>query len=540
MRKGGRFGWRQARSLPSSKRRARDSERGQVLVSAYFALAFMVFGIAGFVVDVGRLYIGYHQLLASTDAAALAGGEAMAYASEDAIQVATQYSSTTTTGADAATGVNPHGLMTNLQITVTPVCLTTVTSAPFNIPCVGDGKYNAIRVTQTATLQMTLAKFFGTTSLPVSTTATASMAGVPTVPFNIAIVLDATLSQNSVDGNCGAGTTEMQCELNGVQALLQELWPCTGGGACSISNGMSTNSFDRVALFTFPALSTTTASVDANCTSPITSAGASRYGYGYSSSFGYYSMLPQTAWPTIPSAVPYSFPAAGASSYSPTSSTGTYQVTPFLSDYRTSDTALTLNTGSGSQVSTIANAVGAVSGCGSMTPPNYDGDYGTYYAGVIYAAQAALMAEQVAYPGSQNILMLLSDGNATAPQQNGGITVMPSPATNSGKYPSWVNECHQAITAGQYATSQGTRVYSIAYGAESSGCASDSPNISPCYTMQNIASAPSYFFSDYLQSGSGVDQNCVGTGATTTNLQQIFVNIYSTLAAARLIPNNLS
>jgi hypothetical protein len=58
--------------------------------------------------------------------------------------------------------------------------------------------------------------------------------------------------------------------------------------------------------------------------------------------------------------------------------------------------------------------------------------------------------------------------------------------------------------------------------------------------MQNIASSPSYFYSDYTQSGSGIDQNCVGTGATTTNLKQIFVNIYSTLAAARLIPNGMS
>jgi hypothetical protein len=525
----------------STVRRVHSSERGQVLISAYVALAVMIFGVAGFVIDVGRLYVSYHQLLASTDAAALAGGEALAYSTENAIQVATQYSSTTTTGANAAAGTNPHGAMSNLQITVTPVCLTTVTNAPFNIPCVGDGQYNAIRVTQTATLPMTLAKFFGTSSLPLSVTATASMAGVPTVPFNIAIILDATLSQASLDDDCGSGVTEMQCELDGVQVLLQELWPCTGGGNCNISNGVASNSFDRVALFTFPGLSTSTAAVDSGCTSPITAAGASKYGYGYSSSFGYYSMLPQTAWPTIPSAVPYSFPAIGASSYAPTSSTGTYQITPFLSDYRTSDTATTLNTGSGTPVSLLSNALGAVSGCGSMAPPNYDGDYGTYYAGVIYAAQAALVAEQAAYPGSQNILMLLSDGNATAPQQNGSsVYPMPSPATNKGTYPSWVNECHQAVTAGQYAASQGTRVYSIAYGSESSGCASDSPNISPCYTMQNIASSPSYFYSDYTQSGSGIDQNCVGTGATTTNLKQIFVNIYSTLAAARLIPNGMS
>jgi hypothetical protein len=365
------------------------------------------------------------------------------------------------------------------------------------------------------------------------------MAGVPTVPYNIAIILDGTLSQASSDDNCGTGVTEMQCELQGVQVLLQELWPCTGGGNCTISSGAASNSFDRVALFTFPGLSTATASVDSGCTSPITSTGARKYGYADDSTYGYYSMLPQTAWSTIPSAVPYAFPTVGATSYTPTTSTGTYQLTPFLSDYRTSDTSASLNTGSGATpASLLSNALGAVSGCGGMLPPNYDGDYGTYYAGVIYAAQSALVAEKAANPGSQNILMLLSDGDATAPQTEDGYPAMPPPATSNGTYPSYKDECHQAITAAQYATGQGTRIYSVAYGAESTGCTSDSPKISPCTTMQDIASSPKYFYSDYEQSGGGKDTSCVGTGATTSNLKQIFVDIYTTLAAARLIPNS--
>jgi hypothetical protein len=42
------------------------------------------------------------------------------------------------------------------------------------------------------------------------------------------------------------------------------------------------------------------------------------------------------------------------------------------------------------------------------------GGEGTYYAGVIYAAQAALTAEATANPGSQNIMILVSDGAATS------------------------------------------------------------------------------------------------------------------------------
>jgi hypothetical protein len=177
-----------------------------------------------------------------------------------------------------------------------------------------------------------------------------------------------------------------------------------------------------------------------------------------------------------------------------------------------------------------------------MIPPNYDGDIGTYYAGVIYAAQSALTAQQANYSGSKNVLILLSDGDATAPKSDDfyGTTVypMPSPATSNGTYPSYVNECAQAVTAAAYAASQGTRVYSIAYGSETSGCASDTSRITPCETMQRIASSPAYFYSDYAQSGSGIDQDCVGTGATTTSLQQIFAAVAGSLTVSRLIPNS--
>jgi hypothetical protein len=141
------------------------------------------------------------------------------------------------------------------------------------------------------------------------------------------------------------------------------------------------------------------------------------------------------------------------------------------------------------------------------------------------------------------VIILLSDGDANSPQTftSNGVTLhpMPSPATSNGTYPSWVNECNQAITAAQYAANQGTKVYSIAYGAETSGCTSDQTSITPCQTMQNIASSPGYFFSDYAQSGNS-NSNCVGTGATTTNLQQIFSYIYTSFTAARLIPNGTS
>jgi hypothetical protein len=254
---------------------------------------------------------------------------------------------------------------------------------------------------------------------------------------------------------------------------------------------------------------------------------------------------PVTPWSELPQAMAYSFPAAGASSYVPTQSnyatypmttgTATYQITNFLSDYRTSNSTKSLNPNS-----SLVQAAGAVIGCGSMAPPNYDGIFGTYYAGVLYAAQAALVAQKAVNPGSANVIILLSDGDATAPKTNGNNTVMGSPATANGQYPSWVGECGQAVVAAKYATSQGTLMYSVAYGSEPTGCTSDQnagsfPNITPCGTMSAMASAPQYFYSDYHQSAG--NSTCVA-GQPVTSLSGIFTAIAADLSTARLIPNN--
>jgi hypothetical protein len=52
--------------------------------------------------------------------------------------------------------------------------------------------------------------------------------------------------------------------------------------------------------------------------------------------------------------------------------------------------------------------------------------------------------------------------------------------------------------------------------------------------MQNIASAPQYFFSDYTATGSG---GCVSASQPTTNLNQIFTQIVANLTSPRLIPD---
>ena len=76
-----------------------------------------------------------------------------------------------------------------------------------------------------------------------------------------------------------------------------------------------------------------------------------------------------------------------------------------------------------------------------------------------------------------------------------------------------------------------------AYGAEASGCPTDTnPTITPCETMQQIASSPENFFSDYTATGGA--SSCVSAARPTSSLNEIFNEIAQDLTVARLLPNN--
>jgi len=508
--------------------RALKDQRGQMLP----VMALMLTGILGMAalsIDLGRAYVGSRELQASTNAAALAGAQSLPN-STAATAAANAYSS-------ASGDLNANANLPNVSMVVGYPkfeCLAALTGQ--GEACVAPSNANAIQVQQQSVMPMFFSRIFGKNSLTLTATSTASMRGAAPSPYNVAIIVDTTLSMSAQDDNCGA--TQITCALNGVQVLLNSLSPCAWSVAtCTVTNGFAANSVDRVALFTFPNVTVGTAAIDSSCTTPIPNPNGTN-GYLNNRSFGNYVMEPTPPWSGVPTGAPYSFPTAGASTYAPPSSptsTPTYQLTGFFSDYRASDTASVLNTGSA-----LVKAAGGKTNCGSVVPPNYDGDIGTYFAGALYAAQSALIAEQAANPGSQNVIILLGDGNADSPQSitTNGATVypMPSPATNSGTYPSYKNQCGQAVTAAQYATSKGTRVYAVAYGSLTSGCTTDtSPTTTPCLTLQAIASAPANFYSDYLQSGSG--STCYSAAQPTTNLSQIFTEIAADLTVSRLIPN---
>ena len=151
----------------------------------------------------------------------------------------------------------------------------------------------------------------------------------------------------------------------------------------------------------------------------------------------------------------------------------------------------------------------------------------------------------------RNVLIILSDGDANAPQtfNNGSrssptnvtVTGMPSPADASGNYPSYKSECVQGYNAAVAATGAGIRVYTVAYGSPTSGCSTDPStyngvNVTPCNVMYYMASAPQYFYSDYNQSAS--TSNCVSNSQSVTSLNDIFTSIAADLTVARLIPDN--
>jgi hypothetical protein len=121
-----------------------------------------------------------------------------------------------------------------------------------------------------------------------------------------------------------------------------------------------------------------------------------------------------------------------------------------------------------------------------------------------------------------------------------------------GHYPDYNDECQQAIMAAQSAAAAGTRVYAVAYGSEDSGCGVGGTDttlvatgtnasftagtLTPCITMENIASSLAYFYSDYNQSGSG--STCQDASHTVSTLADIFLAISADFTTPRLIPNN--
>ena len=457
-------------------------EAGQMLpVIAFMMVAILA--MTGFSVDLGRALYTHRQLQTSTDAAAMAGAQLLP--SSGAVVAAAQYSA-----LPGSLNAQPNlGNVTMVSGYPAIKCLATLTSQ--GQACVAPGNGNAIAVKQQVTIPLFFMRVIGKSSLTLIASATASMQGSVSSPYNVVIVVDSTGSMNNADSGSNCHSSRITCALAGVQVLLQNLSPCgSSQTSCGTVDtyGNVTNAVDRVSLYTFPAVSSA-----ADAQSELDCSG------------------------NRPSISAYTYPALPL-----------YQIVGFSSDYRSSDSNKALTSGS-----SLVRAAGGKANCAGMQAI---GGAGTYYAGVIYAAQAALVAQAGANPGTKNILILLSDGDASAPTKKmpGALT------TGNGTYPSTINQCQQAVTAAQAATAAGTRVYTVAYGANDSGCGTDvsgnQPGITPCQTMEQIASVPQNFFSDAItQNGSSP---CISAAQPTSSLNQIFVKIAGTMTVGRLISDN--
>jgi Flp pilus assembly protein TadG len=504
------------RNSEPSGRPARDPQRGQALV--FFALLLVVLlSAAAFVVDIGDLYFSYQELQGATNSAALAGGAAITAGT--AQNTAYEYSGDPNSPANAT--YNIHSNLNITGVTVTFGCISTATYPNLGLPpCSTYGSQpsaNAIQVVETASVGTYFAKIFGVSSVNVTATATASAKGGISQPYHVMLVLDTTASMGSgtdsgctVPGVSGSPTPE-QCAQYGVQQLLGELDPCsTALTSCgAASNGVVNNAVDQVGLMVFPGLCSDALS---NGSCPTSTATSPTYATGTGASNDYQCPA------TNPVTTPYNNNPA-------------YLILPLQSDYRSSDTA---SISTGTSGANIVKAVGA--GVGTCPGVGTPGGQGTFYAGVLSQAQAYLTANSTA--NVQNIIVLLSDGDATASaQQMSGSTTSFSATA----------ECQQAVTAAAnakgtanpYTPGLNTLIYSVSYGSETSGCTAGD-TLTPCGTMSAIASLPTseYFFS-VPQTINGVNSTVCSGARPDTSLNQVFTDIASDLTNSRLLPNGV-
>jgi Putative Flp pilus-assembly TadE/G-like len=484
-----------SRDISLPVRLVRD-QQGQVL--PWMALlGALVVGVAGLVVDLGHAYVCYRQLQASTDAAALAGAYALALsqATPSSVQARAQAFSS------VAGGVNATPNLPNATIATTLSCVTdsSLVDAPCSAGPTGNNVVQVVQQTAVPTFFIRALAAVGLNSaktIALTAVSTATMMSGKATQVNVAVVLDTTASMGSKDTDANCNDTRIHCALSGVQTMMKHLSPCT-----SSSTSTNCTPFDQVSLFTYPNVQASTASNEVSC---------------------------PTGNPTV---LAYSTPTQGASWSAPTGSSATYQITDYLSDF--SSTNQQGGSLSNSSALTVATGGSASSNCGGLQTP---GGVGTYYAGAIYAAQSSLIAVQSQNPNSQNVMIILSDGDANAKSSN----IAGSKNLSGNVYGSPDDQCHQAISAANYATLHGTTVYTIAYGASNSGCSSDKGSfaISPCSTLQQMASGwssgdRSHFYSD--ASSSQNPGQCTGTN--DYDLNGIFADIAAKFTQARLIPN---
>jgi len=647
-------------------RRALNDQRGQVIPWVTGGM-FAFMGMAGLTIDIGHAYAVRAQFQNSTNAAALAAANA-ANVSQTPLYEATLVS--------AASGPNASPYYTAGSLSVTQLCLNML--QPNGLTCTSNPINNAVKVSQSASVPTYFLGAVGITTIPLKTTALASDL-IPNnwniAIIEDATGSMATVDSNCPGGS----VSEFQCALNSIQTILAKVNPCPGTmTSCTpdqanirvalftfpnmvtkylptfYKSGCSSNlsSITPPAPFQVMTLPKENASSYTPLTySQATTPTATTWTASYELTWGAQNADAASGYPGDPNGVDangfvsdYYSPGntvtgnlnpnsplvrlvgyggngggTGTGSGSISNASGGAASGSAAPCMPISESGIDLNgaTNPGSTIPSITSTANGGTQATSSTTVNTlgVGEGITYYAAAIYAAQAALTAEQAAYPlkQSKNAIILLSDGQANTQwiyfpagsQKPGAVNTslkstivgsggydttksaplltakvasgLPSPNSEvngaiSGVYPDFMDECQQAIVAAQYAASStnaaslASRVIAIAYGSEQKGCgtgsgaATDAHNdvttvatgnvtaftaatLTPCITMENIASDKAYFYSDWTQSGSGVDTSCqglVGLSTDISNLTQIAFQIAAGFESGVLLPVDAS
>jgi hypothetical protein len=561
---------------PSLSLRLRRDESGAIVILVAIAIVALI-GLAALAVDIGNLAYAQRRLQAVTDMSALAGAEAIGCgtcATNSAIATATSYSGT-------AGSLNAQRGLTITMSAGYPTlkCLTsistacTATSAP-------NPTANAIMVQEQAKVPFLLGQIFNFGTVTLTATSLASVGGSTPPRMHIMIVLDNTYSMKNSDptaptsgpDSCGgiSDPTRVGCALAGIQTLLTELWPSTIGG----------EAWDEVGLIVFPPVSSSTVANDSTCTSAtITPEPYSSY-----PASSVYQVVPLTN----------NYRSSNNSDTLTNPGTTSNLVTATCQAGSSIDNnGVTLNCGSCTGDKVVGGEgtylAGAITAAQSILAANSapgvqnvmfvisDGGAGnaaTLWQGSTVAAAAAngttltfpsgsvpadvIVGTSVNYecaitssctsgniPAGTSVVSVDSTNTYVTLSNSVTGTVPSGTSINFGGY----NQCHEAITAAQNAANAGTWVYAIAYQSyielspNSNSCSdTETPPISSCTTMQDIANSPgripdpAKFFSDPMGL-TAPNGPCVSTvNGTSNSLVQIFSGLGFQFTA--LLPNN--
>jgi Flp pilus assembly protein TadG len=180
-----------------------SEERGQVLVLVAGAMVVLV-GMAGLVIDFGRLYFAQRQLQSTADSAALAAASVLPNVSA-ATAAAQDYSGA---NGDLNSTQKLPGVTTNV-----------LTKCVSGLPC---NPANTIDVSEQAQVSTVFLKIFGLDSVTVHANAVAAMGGGTPQPLNVMLVLDRTASMNQP---CTEGGTKLGCAKSAVLNFLSQMNP---------------------------------------------------------------------------------------------------------------------------------------------------------------------------------------------------------------------------------------------------------------------------------------------------------------------------